>query len=691
VCPLRHKLYFERFLNPQRSDPPDIDLDLCWKNRDRVLEYVYKKYGNDRTAMICTYNTFQSRSAIRDIAKTYGLPEDEIAKITKHLPYHNMENLEEAISSLPELHEFRSNLPLYEEIIRFAKHIADFPRHLSIHPGGVIIAPDKITYHTPLEIAAKGIIIAQYDMYSIEKLGLVKIDLLGVRSLSIITDCMKLIKKRTDKNLKLSFKFLLKNAQRLSPLDLRSIPENDPQVTAYMRSGNTMGCFQLESPGMRGLLKKMQIENVDDVITAVALIRPGASGSGMKEVYIKRRAGLEKISYVHPSLASVLDDTYGVIIYQEQVLKVAHFVAGLSLGQADILRRAMTKSRSKKEFMSIHEDFIRGALRHGLQHDQAETVWKFLSQFVGYGFNKAHSATYGTIAFQTAFLKYYFPLEYMCAVLNNQGGFYSRMAYIEETRRMGISFLLPDINYSGRDFTCENNAIRTGLSPVFELTRRTTERIVNERRKNRFIDLYDFINRTGAGEKETAHLIKCGALQSLHPSAPQLLLLSKIYFKNKKKRAVTEFLTSDTALQPYNDYQKILNEMEILDFALTAHPLKLFEKEIRWEDMVPSTSLENYHGKRIKFCGWLVTTRRVITNNKQYMKFLTLEDHLGLCEAVLFSEAYKKYGHLIRTHGPYIVNGKVQSRMPGEANIIIEKIELVEMKKKELEALLQRK
>ena len=697
VDPLRHNLYFERFLNPERKDPPDIDLDLCWKNRDRVLEYVYKKYGESRTAMICTFNTFQSRSAIRDVAKTYGLPEDEIAKITKYLPHHAIDRLEEIINSLPELREIRHNLPLYEEIMRLAQRIADFPRHLSIHPGGVIIAPDKITYYTSLEIAGKGIIISQYDMYSIEKLGLVKMDLLGVRSLSIITDCMKFVKTRYDKAKENAFpdtpalQFLLKNAEQLSPLDLRTIPENDPQVTGYIRSGKTMGCFQLESPAMRGLLQKMQIENVDDVITAVALIRPGASGSGMKEVYIRRRAGLEAVTYVHPSLAPALDDTYGVIIYQEQVLRVAHFVAGLSLGQADVLRRAMTKSRTKKEFMSIYQDFIAGALKHGLTPDQAEQVWKFLSQFVGYGFNKAHSATYGTIAYQSAFLKYYFPVEYMCSVLNNQGGFYSRMAYIEEARRMGIPLRLPDVNYSDKHFKCEGQEIRTGLSPIFELSERTMERILQERACRPFTDLYDFLNRTRAGEKEAAHLIKAGALNSIHPSGPQLLLLNKIYFKNNKKRNVSDYVIGNIELPPYNSYQKILNEMEMLDFAITNHPLMLFEDYINWNDMVPSIQIEKYKNQTIQFCGWLVTSRRVNTSKNQYMKFLTLEDRFGLCEAVLFSEAYAKYGHLIKTHGPYIINAKVQSRLPGEANLIAEKVELVQMDKGEMEAVLQKK
>jgi len=693
VDPMRHNLYFERFLNPQRKDPPDIDLDLCWKNRDRVLAYVYDKYGKDRTAMICTFNTFQGRSAIRDIAKTYGLPEDEIAKITKYLPHHAIDKLEEIVNSLPELREIRHNLSLYEEILRLARRIADFPRHLSIHPGGVIIAPDRITHYTPLEVAGKGIVIAQYDMYSIEKLGLVKMDLLGVRSLSIITDCMKYVRQRHGRSEKgvPKLAFMLKNAERLSPLDLRTLPEDDPQVTAFIRSGKTLGCFQLESPAMRGLLKKMQIRNVDDVIAAVALIRPGASGSGMKDVYIRRRAGLEKTDYVHPSLAPALDDTHGVIIYQEQVLQVAHFVAGLSLGQADILRRAMTKSRTRKEFMSIYQDFIKGATGRGLTPAQAETVWKFLAQFVGYGFNKAHSATYGTIAYQTAFLKYYFPVEYMCGVLNNHGGFYSRMAYVEEIRRLGITLLPPDVNYSEKLFTCENEAIRVGLSMVFELTDRTIERILEERTRRRFADLHDFIARTRAGEKETVHLIKAGAMRSIHPSEPQMLLENKILFKNNKRKLVTEFVAGDLKLEPYNAYQRILNELEMLDFSVTEHPLVLFEDHLGRNDFMQSNEMENRKNDIIRFCGWLVTSRRVNTSNNQYMKFLTLEDRFGLCEAVLFSDCYNQYGHLVRTHGPYIITGKVQSRLPGEANLIVEQVELVELPKKELEGLLQKK
>jgi DNA polymerase III alpha subunit len=279
----------------------------------------------------------------------------------------------------------------------------------------------------------------------------------------------------------------------------------------------------------------------------------------------------------------------------------------------------------------------------------------------------------------------------MCAVLNNHGGFYSKMAYIEEARRLDIPILPPDVNYSDQRFTCERNSIRCGLSPVYELTERTIQNILDERQKRPFSDLYDFLNRTRAGEKETMHLIKAGALRSIHPSEAQLLLLNKVFFKNNRKKLVSEFITAETDLPAYNQYQRILNELEMLDFSISAHPLILFADLLEKNELVPSTQLEHHRDKQILFCGWLVTSRRVSTNNNQYMKFLTLEDHFGLCEAVLFSEPYTKYGHLIRTHGPYLVKGKVQSRLPGEANIIIEEISVVEIEKRELEQLLQKK
>ena len=695
--PMRHNLYFERFLNPERHNPPDIDLDICWKNRDRVIDYVYERFGRDHTAMICTFNTFQSRSALRDVAKTYGLPEDEIGKITQHLPHRSPAQIEETVNSLPELRALRHNLPLYREIMDIAGRLSGFPRHLSVHPGGVIIAPRELSRYTPLEEAGKGLVVTQYDMYSIEPLGLVKMDLLGVRSLSIITDCIRDVTRDAGRHRRRSFAgrgvpdFFFKNSATLSPLDLRTIPENDPQVTAYIRSGQTMGCFQLESPAMRGLLKKMTVDHVDDVIVAVALIRPGASGNGggMKESYIRRRAGLEKTTYMHPALEEPLRDTHGIIIYQEQVLKIARHVAGLSLAQGDILRRAMSKARTKKEFMTVQRAFMQGAVRRGLSEQDAGQLWDYLSRFTGYGFNKAHSATYGTIAYQTAFLKYYFPVEYMCAVLNNQGGFYSRAAYIEETRRMRIPILPPDVRVSERDFRCEQDAIRCGLATVSELTERTLGAIIRERATAPFRDLFDFIRRSRAGERELEHLIKCGALDALHPSAPQLLLLSKLFFKNRKKAELALFVAGSSSLPPFNRYQRILNELELLGFAVSDHPLALFEQHMDFSVFTPSHSLEVLQNKRVRLVGWLVTSRRVPAGKRQ-MKFLTLEDRHGLFEVVLFPAVYQRYGALLRGHGPYIIEGRVQSRLPGESNIIAERLERIELSRRELEGLLDK-
>jgi len=683
VDPLRHNLYFERFLNPERVDPPDIDLDICWKNRDRVIRYVYEKYGAGRTAMICTFNTLQNRSAIREVAKTYGLPEVEIVKITKHLPHRPLAQIEQTVNSIPELHDLRHNLPLYKEILQTAGRLSGFPRHLSIHPGGVIIAPDTLANYTPLEVAGKGIVIAQYDMHSIKSLGLVKMDLLGVRGLSVLTDCIRELSKDRGRQDGRSFSgrgvpdFFSKNSQELSPLDLHSIPEDDPAVTAFIRSGHTLGCFQLESPAMRGLLKKMAIESVEDVIVAVALIRPGASGSGMKEVYIRRRAGLEQTEYLHPSLKPALEETYGVVIYQEQVLQIARHVAGLSYARGDSLRRAMSKSRDRKEFMSVHNDFIDGALGRGVDKQSAETLWQHLAQFTGYGFNKAHAATYGVIAYQSAFLKYYFPLEYMCAVLNNHGGFYGKAAYIEEARRMKIQLLPPDVNSSAAGFTCEGETVRCGLSPVFELTERTIKAILRERALQPFNGLYDFIRRTRAGQKETEHLIKAGAMQTLHPSAPQLLMQTQLFYKNKGKTAVAEFVAGGAQLPNWGTGQKIINEMEMLDFAVSDHPLALFEADVDFEDIVFSRDLEAHTNGVVRCLGWQVTARRVKTASERYMKFLTLEDRQGLFEVVLFPDVYERFGHLLRGHGPFIITGRVQSRLPGEANLIAGRVEVL--------------
>ncbi len=712
VDPLHYKLCFERFLNDQRPDPPDIDLDICWKNRDRVLEYVFENYGKSKTAMICTFSTFKVRSAIRDISKVFGFPRDEIDALTKYLPNYHVKDMARALRDIPECRHLRGQASLLEKVFSYARMISNFPRHLSIHSGGIIIAPEDIHYYTPLQTAAKGTIISQYDMHSIEDLGLVKMDLLGVRSLSIITDCLQEVKKyyrtlhhskngKPKRSTKLFYRYtiaqrriipensavyltpgrfpFLDTTRKLSPLDLRSIPDSDQKVVALMRHGLSMGCFQAESPAMRSLLGKLQISHVADVIAAVAIVRPGAASDGRKDLYVQRRAGLKPIRYAHSRLRPILGETYGGIVYEEQVMEIVAEMTSLSLGEADLFRRKLAKSDDPKIKRQLRKTFLEKGKEDGLAKTEAERVWEFLSQFKGYSFNKAHACSYGVISYQTAFLKYYFPVQYMTGVLNNYGGYYSTAAYVAECRRIGIQLELPDINRSERVFTCYENTILTGLGSVEELTDKTIQQILAERQKGLFKDYYDFMQRVQPRVGEVDNLIRCGALRSFSDNEPALLLKNKLFFKNKRVRGLTESMMTPVDVKPYTGRQRILAQLEILGFAVTDHPLTLLNGRLSFADITVTTELADRKEQRVTILGWMVTHRRMATKNDEYMKFMTLEDQYGLCEAVLFPQTYKRYGHLTRGPGPYKITGTVQSRLPGEVNVIAERIEVVKL------------
>ena len=678
VDPIRYDLYFERFLNPERTDAPDIDLDISWKSRDKVLQYVYQKYSHEKTALIATFVTFQMRSSIREVSKTMGLPEAEIKRLTKNQPHRSSEEMPPAISTVPErdfredraeflrngLRRPKNNQPktltretVLEKIVRIAGFISGFPRHLSVHPGGTIIAPDKITFFTPLEVAGGGLVISQHDMYSIEKLGLVKMDLLGIRSLSVITDTLKLIQHH--QNVK---------------IDLDGIPEDDKGTINFIRSANTIGCFQLESPGMRGLIRKMQIENLDDVIAAISLIRPGPAEGGMKDVYIRRRAGLEETTYLHPSLEPILKNTYGIILYQEQVLLVVQAIAGFTLGEADIFRRAITKTRNAAVIQPLFQKFENGALQKGISAETAKTIWEWLISFVGYGFNKAHSSTYGLLSYQTAYLKKYFPAEYMTSMFNNNGGFYPRFAYLEETRRLGIKILPPSILKSENLFGIEGDGIRVGLAFVFELRALTIRKIIMERDKKAFRDIYDVILRTGMNQQEAENLAKCGAFRDFDKSEPMVLTKTRLFFKNHRRRYLAEIFSKELNLPPYPQSQKVLNELRYLKFSVTAHPLSIFFQNNPGIEFTPSIELDTQKGKRVTVLGWVIMSRRLATANDEYMKFITIGELWGTGEVVLFPNVYRQIGHLTELSGPLQIIGRIQSRVPGEVNLIAEKV-----------------
>jgi DNA polymerase III alpha subunit len=426
---------------------------------------------------------------------------------------------------------------------------------------------------------------------------------------------------------------------------------------------------------------------MDDVIISVALIRPGAANSGMKDTFIRRRAGLEPIRYLHPILEPLLKETLGVVIYQEQVMQIAHHVAGISLKEADYLRRAMTKHRDRKEIYQLRKQFIAGVRKKGVSLANASRLWNFLLNFTGYGFNKAHAATYGILAYQSAYLKKYFPVIFMTAVLNNEGGFYSRMAYMEEARRMGIKLLPPDINHSEAQFTCYEDQIRVGLLAVHELSGNTMQQILRERQRKSFSSLQDFLQRVKPAVNEALNLAKCGALRSVLPSESQAVLLIKLYYQNKKQWAKTALTANDIRLKPYNLFQRVFHEMELLNCAVSAHPLVLFRDKIPGS-CIPSYQLEQYKNKKVDFCGWGVTSRTARTANGKVVKFLTLEDFFGIVEVVCWEDVYKKYSHLLKGHGPFVITGIVQARVKGELHMVAEKVQKIELSKKEWEQML---
>ena len=412
---MRLNLYFERFLNPARATPPDIDLDLCSRRRDAVIRFVYERFGEEHVAMVCTINRFRRRSALRAVAKAYGMTPTQINALTQALPYRGhgtSARQRQAQTPYGELQE-RYRSPIHQQILQDASALIGLPDHLSVHPGGVVIAPGKLNELVPTYLAAKGLLVTQFDLESIERLGLVKLDLLGIRGLSVLGDVAEVLQTNQP-------------GRFLNPIEaLEAIPEEDPPTQELLRSGRTIGCFQIESPGMRATLKEIQAKSVDDVMVALALYRPGPLGGGLKDAFVRRHRGEEPVTHLHPALAPLLEDTHGVILYQEQVLRIAHELAGLSLADADLLRRAMSHFDPGKQMQGLRERFIAGAwTQRGMPRDVAERVWELMAAFAGYGFPKAHAASYAQIAWRAAWCKAHYPAAFMTAVLANWGGYY---------------------------------------------------------------------------------------------------------------------------------------------------------------------------------------------------------------------------------------------------------------------------
>ena len=654
VDPFKYDLYFERFLNLSRTDCPDIDLDICWKRRDEVINYVYRRYGADRVAMISTFATFQARSAVTDIAKAFGLTQEEISSFTSLLPHYHSSDIKSVVEHLPECRD----LPIHEEpfksIVELSEAIDGFPRHLSIHCGGLVIGRDPLTELVPLQRSAKGIVITQYDMGPIERLGLVKMDLLGHRSLTVMDETVEKVWRN-----------------RGVKIDVESLPEPDELTAELLRTGRTIGCFQIESPAMRSLLKSLQADDTDSLIKALSLVRPGPSGSGMKRRYIRRHLGKEKTVYLHPKMAELLKHTYGVMLYQEDILRVASAVAGMTLAEGDELRRAMTKKRSPEEMAKISRRFVEKAVRNGVPEQTALEIWGQIANFSAYSYCKAHACTYGQLAYRCAYLKAHYPAEFLASVLSNRGGFYYPAVYVEEARRCGLAILPPDINRSEYDYTAEGDAIRVGFVDIKGLSLEAVRSICTARDEHPFTCLADLWRRANLSRAEAEALIKVGALDNVGKTRPELLwelmMLSADGAPPKLPAGEELFRSFDNGpgrivplIPQYSRGQMLDHEMEHLGMTVSDHPLSWHVPNLLRYPLVASRDMVQYDGRKVSMAGWLIAERRHGLKGRGCMKFLTLEDAAGVFEAILFPNTYQHYGHLLTSHGPYIITGRVQ-------------------------------
>src|SRR5580704_16571729 len=543
VCPLRWGLYFERFLNEQRGDCPDIDIDICGARRDELLDYVYERWGEEHVAMIGSFVTMHARLAIREIAKVFGVPPREVNCFTKRLPHRPVREILRAIRDLPECR----NLPVDEEpwktILEVALRLDDAPRHMGIHPCGMVISARPLTRLTPLERARKGIVVTQYDMNAIAALGLIKMDLLGQRgftTMSLALDNIdnepgetKEAREKKDSSPPRQTGASRNDAEgQVAPdgvtpcpkpreIDFDAIPENDPATWAVIAAGRTMGVFQIESPAMRGLLRMMKARALEEVAQALALIRPGAAEYGSKELFIKRLRGEEPVEYPHPALEKILGDTLGVCIFQEQVMQISQAAGEMSLAEADIMRRSSAKFSGRRDLHRLRGKFMLAAGMMGLTTQQREETWMMVEKFAGFGFCKAHAATYADISYRMAYLKTHHTAEFLAAMCSAGAGFYHVSAYVEEAKRWGIEVRLPSVNHSRMEYTAESSsdgrrAIRVGLMQVKGLRIETMTAILQAREEGgAFRSLENFLRRVAVEKDEIQALIKCGAFDEM--------------------------------------------------------------------------------------------------------------------------------------------------------------------------------
>jgi len=660
--PIRHNLYFERFLNPARATPPDIDTDLCSRRRDEVIRFVYERFGDDRVAMVCTTNRFRKRSALREVAKAHGLPPAEIKAMADALPhrwYGPRPRQEPGNVPYAELvGRYRSSV--HQQIFRDADALLGTPHHLSIHPGGIVISPGRMTDLVPVQIAPKGVVITQFDLDSIERLGLLKIDLLGIRGLTVIGDVAGSV-------------YAAQSKAYAAPLDvLDAIPDDDPATADLVYNGRTVGCFQIESPGMRATLREIGAKSIDDLMVALALYRPGPLTGGLKEAFVRRHRGEEEVVHLHPALAPLLEDTYGVILYQEQVLRIAHELAGLSLADADLLRRAMSHFDPGKQMQTLKERFIAGAAqRSSVPATVAERIWELMAAFAGYGFPKAHAASYAQVSWRAAWCKAHHPALFMAAVLANWGGYYGQRRYLMEARHLGLAVRPPHISYSQREFSVcyleKQPFLFMGLDQVRDLTRRTQSRIISHRP---FHSLGDFLARADPRPVEAENLVQAGALAGFG-SIPGLLLALKS--PQQRGGQLPLFPLEVPKQTDWTLEQQAGAQQAILGVSVSIHPLELIASRIAEANALSTVEAAARVGQVVRVAGIRQGWRRQAVGG-EYIYLMSLEDLEGEIEIVIPAPVYRRYRQEFSSRDPLVVEGALElDSETGEPYIRVEK------------------
>lgn len=665
IDPLKYDLLFERFLNPERVSMPDIDIDFCFEKRDRVIEYIISKYGADRVAQIITFGTMAAKAAIRDVGRAMDIPYADVDRIAKMVPGELGVTLDRALDISPDLIRLYEGDSTAHRLIDLARGIEGMPRHSSIHAAGVVIGKEALSTLLPLAKTPEGHVITQFTKETVEDIGLLKMDILGLRTLTVLDRAVDIIHRTQD-----------------AEIDINALPLDDVKVYDLLSSGQTIGVFQLESDGLRRLLTEMKPNRFEDLIAVIALYRPGPLGSGMVEDFINRKHGRQAMEYIHPLLEDILEETYGVILYQEQVMRVASDLAGFSMGEADVLRRAMGKKKVS-ELMAQRDKFVSGAAKyHDIDEKVSGHLFDLMESFAGYGFNKSHSAAYAMISYQTAYLKTYYPVEYMCAFLSSVIDNQDRVVYyLKECQRMGIKVLPPDINESYENFTVTGDRIRFGLGAIKNVGLNAVKQVAGERKNGPYGSLFEFCRRVDSGQinkRMLENLIVAGCFDSLGKTRKQNLSMMeecvnlaqqiKLSESSNQMSLFGDCQESIEEPQPlfkdeFEPQEKLRREKEVLGFYVSSNPLDQYRQILPCVSTHQLADLQNINEDiYVRVAGTVLNlNRKVSRKGDSYARF-DLEDFSGRMEIMVFPSAFKNNFDLLGAEQAVLVEGYLDTR-----------------------------